>query len=81
MSLTGHIIAVDGDWAMWCESDVELVLHEVFDGMDPNTESLIFSDPAYKGAYGVTSYLFDNHIERLQIKSTVSTLQCRLYVL
>jgi hypothetical protein len=38
---------------MWHESEIELVLHEVFDGMDPDTEPLIFGDPAYKGAYGV----------------------------
>lgn len=54
-SLAGPTTAVDGDWAMWHESDIELFLREVFDGIEDDTEPLIFGDPAYKGAYGVTS--------------------------
>ena len=38
---------------MWHKLDIESLLHEVFDRMDPNTELLIFGDPAYKGAYSV----------------------------
>ena len=36
--LAGLTTAADGDWAMRHESEIELVLHEVFDGMDPDTE-------------------------------------------
>jgi len=45
--------AIDGDWAIWHESEVELILREVFNSIPEDEEPLIFGDPAYKGAYSV----------------------------
>jgi hypothetical protein len=53
ISLAGPTRAADRDWTLWYQSEIESILHELFDGLLPNQEPLIFGDPAYKGGFGI----------------------------
>jgi nuclease HARBI1 len=38
---------------LWHESELEIVLKDLFSSFEEDTEPMLFGDPAYKGAYGI----------------------------
>ena len=53
ISLPGPTTAADGDWALWHQSDIETILHNLFNDILQDQEPLIYSDPAYNGSFGI----------------------------